>query len=250
MRTSPSSLTERTASSLASETAEVHRERLSAPAADRIRDNLEIQQAHKTAPTDPHESSGSISETKEPQGVTRDSVASVASAAPAAPPALAPTSAAHDARAVFPKDLEIDFMWAEVPREMLQIFHAISPGLHQLPNLKARLRTVPGITVASSVRHSVGAVEPVSLDFNRGDRIATHFELNPRSSLTLQGTIQISVRAPDGSIRTPPPLPLNLEKGQGGIITFTGPILGLGSAPTATEIVVFILPRWGADRNP
>lgn len=268
LRSDPApSPTARTASALASESAETRRERLSAQAPSHLRNNIERQETEsQPSAVEPSEANfvahGSSSDDASASGAS-PSVASTGSlgGAPGSPtqspvPAAATvaTGAAADGKTASettPQNLPIAFVWAEVSREFLQTMGGIGPGVHPVPDLEARLREVPNaFRIVDRSRQVLETTGALRFDLNRGDRIATHFEIGAFNGSSFSGTVQTSIRTPDGAIRTPPPLPLALDKDQGGILTIGGPGSGLGPNPTGAEIVVLILPRWGADRNP
>lgn len=260
LRSSPApSATEQTANALASESPDARRERLSAQAPSQLRQNIEQRTAEpETIEASPQ---GFVENEPVESSTSVQAAALSAASAPTASPAPSPSAGATAATAAADgkaagdaarKNIEIDFMWGEASREALQALGATGPGLHPVPDLKAKLRAMPNAVVvagpASSARQNLDAGEALNFDFNRGDRIATHFEIGAFTGTSFSGTVQISVRAPDGAIRTPAPLPLALDKDQGGLLVIGGP--GPGPNPTGAEIVVLILPRWGADRNP
>ncbi len=269
LRSDPSP-TARTASALASESVETRRERLSAKAPTQLREHVE-QHDHATAPVAlestasdfvAEENTNDEARAKAPATGAGTLVAANTATAPSAAQAASPGSAAaasvtaassetKTAGDTASQNLPIAFVWAEVSREFLQTMGGMGPGVHPVPDLEARLREVPNAyRIVDRSRQVLETTGALRFDLNRGDRIATHFEIGAFNGTSFSGTVQTSIRTPDGAIRTPPPLPLALDKDQGGILTIGGPGSGLGPNPTGAEIVVLILPRWGADRNP
>lgn len=143
-------------------------------------------------------------------------------------------------------ELMIAFAWTEVSREWLQSMAAAEPGLHTLPDLEERLRAAPGAyRILEVSRHTFGGeATSVSLPGSAG-RSGLKIELSGLSPNNFAGSVQLlnERRAPAADL-------LSIEKGQGSIFTFQPAVPAPGLPPTANEIVVLILPRWGSDRNP
>lgn len=155
----------------------------------------------------------------------------------------------------------VAFLWVEVSKEWLQAMSAADPGAHSIPDLETRLRETQGAyNIISATRHRVGEkTEPI--DIAGPERYALRFDLTaapetvPGSksfASSLSGVVQTAARQnADGSVRAASTAPITIGKEEGTIFNL-GKISGrvAGSASTASEIVVLILPRWVDDRNP
>lgn len=171
-------------------------------------------------------------------------------------PKSAATSGAggKSSRAREESEVQVAFAWTEVSHQWLQAMGAADPGLHRVPDLEGRLSDSKGAYRILEVSKQKITGEMTSFGVRRGDREGDRTGLRVEiSSVTengLTGSIQMSYRGPDGGMRAPAAAALAIEKGQGSILTFAPVQSPPGVAPTGAEIVVLILPRWGADRNP
>lgn len=166
---------------------------------------------------------------------------------PASPAAAAPLTKTANAEA----GLEISFAWAEVSPQWLQALGhqpgSPEPTLHLIADPKTQLRETGSsyrIVDMAHQRFATEKNEPYTI--SRGDRLAVRFDATAIAGPSVTGTLYVSTRASDGTVRPPLPMNLRIERGQGVILTFGS----LGPSAIGTEIVVLILPRWGADRNP
>lgn len=151
-------------------------------------------------------------------------------------------------------EVQVAFAWTEVSHQWLLAMGAADPGLHRVPDLEGRLSDSKGAYRILEVSKQKITGEMTSFGVRRGDREGDRTGLRVEiSSVTengLTGSIQMSYRGSDGGMRAPAAAALAIEKGQGSILTFAPVQSPPGVAPTGVEIVVLILPRWGADRNP
>ncbi len=153
-----------------------------------------------------------------------------------------------------PASLQVTFAWAEASREWLQAMGAASPGLHRINDLDAKLReSVGGYRILEVSRQKLND-KAATTTLIHGDRLSVRFESTTANDSTLVGSIQPAMRIADGSVRSPAAAAVSIDKGQGSIVTLgaaASSSAGAGSAgPTGAEIVLLILPRWGANRNP
>ncbi len=174
-------------------------------------------------------------------------------ATPAAGSATAPLAAG--AKTVSePASLQVTFAWAEASREWLQAMGAASPGLHRVVDLDAKLReSVGGYRILEVSRQKLND-KAATTTLIYSDRLSVRFESTAANDSTLVGSIQPAMRVADGSVRSPAASAVTIDKGQGSIVTLgaaASPGVAAGPAgPTGAEIVLLILPRWGANRNP
>lgn len=146
--------------------------------------------------------------------------------------------------------LQVTFAWAEASRDWLQAMGATTPGLHRVADLDSKLRaSVGGYRILEVTRRKLNDKPSVSTLIH-GDRLSVRFESTTANDSTLVGSIQPAMRAVDGSVRSPAAAAVSIEKGQGSIVTLDSGAAPAGANPTGAEIILLILPRWGADRNP
>jgi hypothetical protein len=173
-----------------------------------------------------------------------------------APPGSKPATASTDSTpGASANELQVAFAWTEVSREWLQAMSATDPGLHRVPDLEGRLRDSKGAYRILEVSKQKITADTSTFSIRRGDRDGERSNLKVDISAVTEsgfvGTIQMGFRGPEGGVRAPAAAALAIEKGQGSILTFPPVPPPPGVAPSAgNEIVVLILPRWGADRNP
>jgi hypothetical protein len=195
-----------------------------------------------------------------------ETVATAAKSATASPPGTGTTAgfaAATSApltgkSATEAAELQVTFAWAEASREWLQAMGASTPGLHRVTALDAKLReSVGGYRILEVTRQKM-ADKSATTTLVYGDRLSVRFESTAANDSTLVGSIQPAMRAGDGSVRSPAAAAVSIDKGQGSIVTLgvSATPIAAGSAasgvaaPTGAEIVLLILPRWEANRNP
>ena len=249
---------EKTSAALASEVGQsksVRREHLSGQAsesvAENMRQNLAAQQQSGEAPQPaPAQADVHFHASHEQASATTAPSVSTGATTGAKTMSKAPATKSTQDAALAKPALVIAFAWTEVSREWLQAMGALEPGLHRVPDLEARLRESAGsYRIVEVDRHQIED-NTTSIALTRGNRISLHLQLTDISENSFSGSMQTSYRMPDGAVRAPAAAALTIEKGQGSIMTLSGPGTGPGPNPTGAEIVVLILPRWGADRNP
>lgn len=241
---------------LSSQSSEMAREKTPVAAQETSRETSPTPVAALAATMAADDKSVSMADTPPIGAAAGAPAASAGAASDAAPTGDEPAKTESSAKAEN-KDanLTVTFAWAEVSHEWLQAMGALSPGPHRVPDLEARLREAAGayrMLEVSRVRLTEKA-EPVHL--TRGDRFQFRFDTATATDASLTGTAQTTLRGPDGAMRTmggSGVTSIAVDKGQGSIINFgpmSNPPPGAAPLPT-TEIVVLILPRWDAGRNP
>ncbi len=258
----------RSSAALASEVSEIsnknseqRRDRLSAQANSQIQQNIADQSAVQAIAADmapaedvhfhaSHENAAPNHQV--PGSATPNTATGVAAGPSAGAKALAGAKRGDkvDASKSVDDSLIVAFAWTEVSREWLQAMGAIEPGLHRIPDLETRLRESQGQYRILDVQRHRLSDGMTNVSMTRGDRLAFRFDLANVTANSFSGSVQSTVRAADGAMRAPASAAMTIEKGYGSIMTISGPGTGLGPNPTGAEIVVLILPRWGADRNP
>lgn len=183
---------------------------------------------------------------------TSSQVAVDDAARPAVAQTTAPTAPVGAAKtASEPHVLQVTFAWAEASREWLQAMAATTPGPHRVTDLDTKLRqSVGGYRVLDVSRQKLSDKSGATT-LTHGEGLSVRFDTTTATDSSLVGSLQPVMRAADGSVRSPAATTLNIEKGQGSIVTL-GMTSGTlpGGAPNTAEIVLLILPRWGANRNP
>lgn len=234
------------------------RENLSAKASPQQQQNIVDHTPAKpladdsNAMLDQADSEVAMSETTPTVAAAEPVTPAVAAAAGAATAAVKPSSMPANARAATDlaarekKGLAVTFAWAEVSPAWLQSMGAMEPGIHPLPDLEARLReSAGGYHIVEMNKQRL--VDPQPIQMSRGDRFNLRFDVMSVSDASITGSLQTSLRGADGAVRAPAAASMSIDKGQGTIISFGA----AGQAgPTGTAMVVLILPRWDAERNP
>jgi hypothetical protein len=240
-------------SSLASESrSSAHRQNLSAPVSPELRKSLEarINSPNQEPETSrPNADSSSVNTSSDSSIHSHPPVDATAAAKSASASAKDPNTgpATNDG-------LLVAFAWTEVTHDWLQAMGAADAGLHRVAGLEERLRASTGAYRILEVSKQKITSETTSFTLQSadhgGNRTGLKVDISSLNEGGLTGSIQLSYRGNDGSMRAPAAAAMALENGQGSIMTFAPTAPPPGVSPTGNEIVVLILPRWVTDRNP
>ncbi len=212
---------------------------LSAKASNQITKNIEIAES---AQLDSLNQEGAEAESQ-PPALAATPLATApygaSSGAPTAPPGG--KSTAKESAASRSEGILVVFAWAEVSREWLQSISAAEHGFHQVPGLENRLRQSAGSFRIFDVtrRRLTEDAEPVVI--TRGEQ-SVYFEPLSVKPKSLTGGFTAQYKTAQGEVRAPATATASLLHGTGAIVP-----MGPSTTTEGTEIVVFILPRWGND---